>query len=65
MKVEATRSSEASLDFQRTTRRYLPENRARGIHGLSHSLHESAWGLLTLGDGRPITSLPCPYNQDM
>jgi hypothetical protein len=32
LKMEATYSSEASVDFQRTTRRYIPEDRTLHDH---------------------------------
>jgi hypothetical protein len=35
LKMEATRSSETSVDFQRTTRHYIPEERTLYNHGVT------------------------------
>jgi hypothetical protein len=38
--MEATCSSETSVDFQRTTRRYVPEDRTLQYFTLSNELNE-------------------------
>jgi hypothetical protein len=41
MKLEETYSFETSVDFLRTTRNYIPEDRTRHKNGCRNSIHES------------------------